>query len=137
LLAHKAYAEGRVAVENALGFGGMLNYNAIPSCVYLQPELATVGLDEKTAASLGREVRVGRFDFRNNGRALCLGEREGKVKVVTDKETHVILGAQIFGPQATELISELTLAVSLEIKAEILADLVHPHPTLSEAVMEA
>ena len=137
LLAHKAYAEGRVAVENALGVRSTLNYNAIPSCVYLQPELATVGLDEKAATLQGHEVKTGRFDFRGNGRAQCMGEREGMVKVVTDKESHVILGAQLFGPQATELISELTLAVSLGLKAEILADLVHPHPTLSEAVMEA
>ena len=137
LLAHKAYAEGRVAVENALGRSSALNYNAVPSCVYLQPELASVGLDEKTAVALGREVKTGRFDFRHNGRAQCMGEREGMVKVVTDKATHVILGAQLFGPQATELISELTLAVAAGIKAEVLADLVHPHPTLSEAVMEA
>ena len=137
LLAHKAYAEGRVAIENALGANLSLNYNAIPSCVYLQPELASVGLDEKTATALGREVKTGRFEFRHNGRAQCMGEREGMVKVVTDQESHVILGAQIFGPQATELISELTLAVSLGLKAEVLADLVHPHPTLSEAVMEA
>ena len=137
LLAHKAYAEGRVAIENALGANLSLNYNAIPSCVYLQPELASVGLDEKIATALGREVKTGRFEFRHNGRAQCMGEREGMVKVVTDQESHVILGAQIFGPQATELISELTLAVSLGLKADILADLVHPHPTLSEAVMEA
>lgn len=137
LLAHKAYAEGRVAIENALGANLSLNYNAIPSCVYFQPELASVGLDEQTATLQGRAVKTGRFDFRNNGRAQCMGEREGMVKVVTDKESHVILGAQILGPQATELISELTLAVSLGLKAEIIADLVHPHPTLSEAVMEA
>ncbi len=137
LLAHKAYVEGRVAIENALGANLFLNYNAIPSCVYLQPELASVGMDEKTATAQGREVKTGRFDFRANGRAQCMGEREGMVKVVTDKESHVILGAQILGPQATELISELTLAVSLGLKADILADLVHPHPTLSEAVMEA
>lgn len=137
LLAHKAYAEGRVAVENALGMSSNLNYNAIPSCVYLQPELASVGLDEKAAVAQGRAVRTGRFDFRHNGRAQCLGERDGLVKVVVDKTTHVILGAQIFGPQATELIAELTLAVAAGIRAEVLADLVHPHPTLSEAVMEA
>ena len=137
LLAHKAYAEGRVAVENALGMGSNLNYHAIPSCVYLQPELASVGINEKAAAAQEREVKTGRFEFRHNGRAQCLGEREGLVKVVIDKETHVVLGAQLFGPQATELITELTLAVAAGIKAEIIADLVHPHPTLSEAVMEA
>lgn len=137
MLAHKAYAQGRVAVENALGVGGIMNYNAVPSCVYIQPELASVGLDEKAAVAMGREVKTGCFDFRHNGRAQCMGEREGMVKVVTDKETHVILGAQLFGPQATELISELALAVSLGLRAEIIADLVHPHPTLGEAVMEA
>ncbi|MDT8900317.1 dihydrolipoyl dehydrogenase [Anaeroselena agilis] len=137
LLAHKAYAEGRAAVENALGSSCGVNYQAVPSCVYIQPELATVGLNENEAAQQGREVKLGRFYFRNNGRALCLGERDGLVKVVADSRTHGILGAQIFGPQATELISELTLAVAMGIKAEVLADLVHPHPTLSEAVMEA
>lgn len=137
LLAHKAYAEGRVAVENAVGASQTLNYQAVPSCVYIQPELATVGMNEAEAAAQGREVRTGRFYFRNNGRALALGEREGLVKVVADSRTHTVLGAQIFGPQATELISELTLAVSLGLRAEVLADLVHPHPTLSEAVMEA
>lgn len=137
LLAHKAYAEGRVAVENALGFSRSLNQQAVPSCVYIQPELATVGLNEAEAVVQGREVKTGRFNFRNNGRALALGEREGMVKVVTDSRTQVILGAQILGPQATELISELTLAVSLGLRADVLADMVHPHPTLSEAVMEA
>ncbi|GMB00983.1 dihydrolipoyl dehydrogenase [Pelosinus sp. IPA-1] len=137
LLAHKAYAEGRVAVENALGFSRSLNQQAVPSCVYIQPELASVGLNETEAMAQGREVKTGRFYFRNNGRALALGEREGLVKVVTDSRTQVILGAQILGQQATELISELTLAVSLGLSADVLADLVHPHPTLSEAVMEA
>ncbi|VBB08897.1 pyridine nucleotide disulphide reductase class-i signature [Lucifera butyrica] len=137
LLAHKAYMEGRIAVENALGFPRIMNEQTVPSCVYIQPELATVGLNESEAAAQGREVRTGRFYFRNNGRALCLGEREGLVKVVTDSRTHIVLGGQILGPQATELISELTIAVSLGLKADVLADLVHPHPALSEAVMEA
>lgn len=137
LLAHKAYAEGRVAVENIFGLPTVLNRQTISSCVYIQPELATVGMNETVAVAQGYEVKTGRFAFRNNGRALALGEREGLVKVVIDSCTHAILGAQIFGPQATEMISELTLAVSLGLKAEVLADLVHPHPTLSEAVMEA
>ncbi len=137
LLAHKAYAEGKAAVENALGFSSSLKPQTIPACVYIQPELATVGLNEAEALAAGYEVRVGRFHFRNNGRALALGERDGLVKVVTDKQTQVILGAQILGAHATELISELTLAVTLGLTADVLADLVHPHPTLSEAVMEA
>lgn len=137
LLAHKAYAEGKIAAENAFGYTKLLNRQAIPSCVYIQPELATVGLNEVEAMALGHEVKTGRFYFRNNGRALALGQRDGFIKVVTDKETHVILGTQILGPEATELISEITLAVSLGLKADVLADLVHPHPTLSEVVMEA
>jgi len=137
MLAHKAYAEGRIAVENALGLSKIMTYNALPSCVYIQPELAAVGMTEQEAAEKGYEVRVGRFMFRTNGRALCMGERDGLVKVVTDSRTRIILGAQIFGPSATELISELTMAIAFNHTADEVADLIHPHPTLSEAVMEA
>jgi dihydrolipoamide dehydrogenase len=137
LLAHLAFAQGRVAVENAFGMQSCLNENAVPACVYTNPEVASVGLSEEQAKNKGIAVKVGRFDFRNNGRALCHGEREGFVKVVTNSETGVILGAGILGHNASELISELTLAISLGAKAEVLADLIHPHPTLSEAVMEA
>jgi len=137
LLAHLAFAQGRVAAENAFGMQSRLNENAVPACVYTNPEVASVGLSEEQAKNKGIAVKVGRFDFRNNGRALCHGEREGFVKVVTNNETGVILGAGILGHNSSELISELTLAVSLGAKAEVLADLIHPHPTLSEAVMEA
>jgi len=137
LLAHLAFAEGRVAAENAMGMHSRINYNAVPSCVYTNPEAASVGLNEEQAKEKGIAFKVGRFDFRNNGRALCHGEREGFVKVITEESTGVILGARILGPNASELISELTLAVSLGVKAEALADLIHPHPALAEAVMEA
>jgi len=137
LLAHLAFAEGRVAAENALGYSSRLNYNAVPSCVYTHPEVASVGLNEEDCLKKGIKVKTGRFDFRANGRALCLGEREGFVKVVIDARTHVILGAQILGAQASEMISEVTLAVSLGVTADVLAELVHPHPALSEAIMEA
>ncbi|MHB8076769.1 dihydrolipoyl dehydrogenase [Desulfosporosinus fructosivorans] len=137
LLAHLAFAEGRVAAENAMGIKSMLNYAAVPSCVYTNPEVAAVGLSEDQAKEKGIAVKVGRFDFRNNGRALCHGEREGFVKVITEEGTGVILGARILGPHASELISEITLAVSLGIKAEVLADMIHPHPALAEAMMEA
>ena len=137
LLAHLAFTEGRVAAENAMGKQSRINYNAVPSCVYTNPEVASVGLNEEQAKEKGIAVKTGRFDFRNNGRALCHGEREGFVKVITEESTGVILGARILGPHASELISELTLAVSLGVKAEILADLIHPHPALAEAVMEA
>jgi len=137
LLAHLAFAEGRVAVENALGMESRLNYDAVPSCVYTHPELASVGLNEVEAGRRGIPVCVGRFDFRQNGRALALGERDGFVKIVISAEGHTILGGQILGAQSSEIISELTLAISLGVKAEILADMIHPHPTLSEAIMEA
>lgn len=137
LLAHLAFAEGRVAAENAMGIPSRLNYNAVPSCVYSNPEIASVGMNEEQAKEKGLTVKTGRFDFRNNGRALCHAEREGFVKVITEADTGVILGARILGLHASELISELTLAVDQRIKAEVLADLIHPHPTLSEAVMEA
>jgi len=136
LLAHLAFAEGRVAVENALGMESKLNYDAVPTCVYTHPELASVGINEQEAGRRGIPVRVGRFDFRQNGRALAMGERDGFVKIVINADNHVILGGQILGAQASEMISELTLAVTLGVKAEILADMIHPHPTLSEAVME-
>lgn len=137
LLAHLAFAQGRAAAENAFGIKSRINQNAIPACVYTHPEVASVGLSEEQAKNHGIDVKIGRFDFRSNGRALCHGEREGFVKVITDKGTGIILGAVILGHNASELISELTLAVSVGIKAEVLADLIHPHPTLSEAVMEA
>lgn len=137
LLAHKAFAEGRVAAENALGLESRLNYDAVPSCIYTHPELASVGINEQEAQKRGIAVRVGRFDFRQNGRALTMGEREGFVKIVVDANKHMVLGGQILGSQASEMISELTLAVTLGVKVEILADMIHPHPTFSEAVMEA
>lgn len=137
LLAHLAFAEGRVAAENAMGIKSRLNYGAVPACVYTNPEVASVGLSEDQAQAKGLVVKVGRFDFRNNGRALSHGEREGFVKVITEEGTGVVLGARILGPHASELISEITLAVSLGAKAEVLADMIHPHPALAEAVMEA
>jgi len=136
LLAHLAYAEGRVAAENALGIESAVNYNAVPSCVYTSPEIATVGLTQQEGENRGQEVRIGKSYFRQNGRALTLGERDGFVKIIANKENTVI-GAQILGADASELISELTLAVALKANAGVLADLIHPHPSLSEAVWEA
>lgn len=137
LLAHLAFAEGRVAVENALGLNSGIDYNSVPNCIYTHPELASVGMSEKEALRMGIPFRIGRFDFRQNGRALANNERDGFVKIVINANDHVILGGQILGAQASEMISELTLAVSLGLKAEILTNIIHPHPTLSEAIMEA
>lgn len=136
LLAHLAYAEGRVAAENALGLSTTVNYNAVPSCFYTMPEYATVGLNEQSAAQHGIPIRVGRSYFRTNGRAQTLGEREGFAKVIA-AEDGTILGAQILGSDASELISEMTLAVTVGANVSLLADMVHPHPTLSEVIWEA
>lgn len=136
LLAHLAFMEGRVAAENALGRSSKVNYNAVPACIYTNPEVASVGITEDEAKQSGISVKVGRFDFRNNGRALTLGEREGFVKVIASQD-NVIIGGQILGVNASEMISELTLAITLKAKADDLADMIHPHPALGEAVWEA
>lgn len=137
LLAHLAYAEGKVAAENALGYDSKVNYDAVPSCVYTNPEVASVGINEEEAINRGIDINIGEFYFRNNGRALSLGEREGFVRIFVDKNTGIILGGEIFGTNASEMISEITLAITLKAKAEVIADMIHPHPTLSEAIWEA
>lgn len=136
LLAHLAFMEGRCAAENAMGQSTTINYNTIPACVYTTPESATVGLTEKEALAKGMTPKTGRFELRHNGRALTLGEREGFVKIVAD-ENGVIIGGQILGENASEMISEITLAITLGVKAEVLADMIHPHPSISEAIWEA
>lgn len=136
LLAHLAFMEGKVAAENAMGIESKVNYNAVPACVYTNPEIASVGMTEDAAKRLGKSVKIGRFNFRNNGRALTLGEREGFVKIIADQD-NTIIGGQILGSHASEMISELTLAITLKAKASDLADMIHPHPTLNEAIWEA
>lgn len=136
LLAHLAFMEGKVAAENAMGLSSKVNYSAVPACVYTNPEVASVGMTEDDAKQAGISVKVGRFNFRNNGRALTLGEREGFVKVVADQD-NIIIGGQILGANASEIISELTLAITLKAKANDLADMIHPHPSLGEAIWEA
>ncbi len=136
LLAHLAYAQGRAAAENAMGIKSNVNYNAVPSCVYTTPEIASVGINESEATAQGINAKIGRFDFRVNGRALTLGERDGFVKIVAD-ENGVILGGQILGANASEMITELSLAVALKLTAEQIADIIHPHPAMCEAIWEA
>lgn len=136
MFAHLAFMEGKVAAENAMGIPGKVNYNAVPACVYTNPEVASVGITEDAAKQAGIPIKVGRFNFRNNGRALTLGEREGFVKIIADQDNNII-GGQILGSHASEMISELTLAITLKAKASDLADMIHPHPALSEAIWEA
>ncbi len=113
------------------------NHRAVPACVYTSPEIASVGLSEEEAVELGYDISLGRFPYTANGRALALGERDGFVKIVTDKETDEILGVHILGPNASNLISEAVVAMRLECTSEELSKAIHPHPSLSEAIMEA
>jgi len=137
MLAHKAEEEGIAAVELMAGQAGHVNYDAIPNVVYTAPELASVGLSEEEAAARSLAVAVGAFPFMANGRARCLGETEGTVKVLADARTDRIVGVHILGPRASDLIAEVTLAIEFEASAEDLARTPHAHPTLPEAVREA
>ncbi len=137
LLAHFASAQGEVAVENALGHPSKLNPRVVPRCVYTLPEVASVGLAEKEAAESGYKIKVGRFPFAASGKATAIGYREGFVKIVADSKYDEILGVHIVGPHATDLIGEAVVAMQLESTAEELARSIHPHPTLTEALMES
>jgi dihydrolipoamide dehydrogenase len=139
LLAHKAMAEGLLAAEIIAGVTEQrsIDRSSIPRCAYTNPQVAAVGLTEKEALEAGYEVKIGRFPFRANGKALALGESEGLVKIVSHSGTDEILGAQLIGPEVTEILGEITLAKVLESTSQELSSIIHPHPTLSEAIMEA
>jgi dihydrolipoamide dehydrogenase len=135
LLAHVASAEAEVAVESMLGHQASLDYSSVPRCVYTHPEISSVGV---LARPENRDlILTGKFPFSASGKASCLGELEGFVKVIADKESHEIIGGVIAGPQATELVSELSLAVSSKTKLEQLIGAIHAHPTLHESIREA
>jgi dihydrolipoamide dehydrogenase len=142
-LAHVASAQGILAAESIAGAGTPssqergLDYEAMPRCVYSQPQVASFGLTEAQAVERGHKIKVGRFPFLASGKALALGEREGFVKIVTDARCGEILGAHLVGPEVTELLPELVLARNWELTPEEIARSVHAHPTLSEAIMEA
>lgn len=138
MLAHKASHEGIIAAERAAGDSSHpLNPANIPSCTYCHPEVASVGRTEKQALEDGFEVKVGKFPFSANGRALTAGAPDGMVKIVADAKYGEVLGVHMVGHNVTELIAEATLGRVLETTVEELANTVHAHPTLSEAVMEA
>ncbi len=137
MLAHAASAEGIVAAENAMGGNAAMAYDAIPFCVYVTPEIAGVGLAEEAAGSRGLDVAVGRAAYGANGRAQTLGEPQGMVKLVADAASGRLLGAHLFGAQASELVAEAALAVKNGLTVRQLADTVHSHPTLSETLAEA
>jgi dihydrolipoamide dehydrogenase len=138
MLAHKAEHEGVVCIEAIKGLHPPpLDKNLIPGCTYCQPQIASVGLTEAKAKEGGREIRVGRFPFAGNGKAIALGEDQGLVKVVFDKKTGQLLGAHMIGAEVTELIQGYVIAMNLETTEEELMHTVFPHPTLSEMMKEA
>jgi len=136
-LAHKASKEGIVAAEVASGHPASADWRAMPSAIFTDPEVATVGLDEAQAAAQGIQVRIGKVPFAAIGRALAAGETEGFVKVVMDARTERLLGVQIVGPDASDLISEMAIALEMGASVQDIALTIHPHPTLPEAIMEA
>jgi len=137
MLAHKASKEGTVAAEVIAGEASALDYQAIPAAVFTDPEIGTVGMTEAAAEEEGFEPVVGRFPFRASGRALTTGHSDGFVRVVADEDSGFILGAQVVGPEASELIAELALAIEMGATLEDVATTIHTHPTLAESVMEA
>jgi len=138
MLAHVGSAQGIVCAENIAGAETVtLDYEMMPRATYCQPQIASFGLTEVQARERGHTVKVGRFPFQANGKALGLGDYAGWVKIVVDEKYGEILGAHMIGPEVTELLPELTLARSMELTPAEIARNVHAHPTLSEALMEA
>lgn len=136
-LAHKASYEGKIAAEAISGEKSEIDYIGIPAVAFTDPELATVGLTEEQAKDKGYNVKVGKFPFGANGRALSLGNTDGFLKLITREEDGLVLGGQIAGPNASDMISEIALAVEAGMTAEDIALTIHPHPTLGEITMEA
>ncbi len=138
MLAHKAEHEGVVCVEAIKGLNPhAMDKRLIPGCTYCSPQVASVGLTEAAAKEAGYEIRVGRFPFIGNGKAIALGEPEGLVKVVFDKKTGALLGAHMVGAEVTELIQGYVVAMNLETTEAELMHTIFPHPTLSEMMKEA
>ena len=137
-LAHVASQEGIRAVEHLAGENpAPINYRQVARCIYSNPEVASIGLTEKEAINQGYQIKVGKFPFRGNGKALVFGQSEGFVKIIVDQKTDDLLGIHMIGPHATDLISEGSLALFLDATPWEISHSIHPHPTLSEAIMEA
>jgi dihydrolipoamide dehydrogenase len=137
MLAHKASKQGIVAAEVIAGLSTIADFHAIPSAVFTDPEIATVGMTEAEAQNKGYRVKVGRFPFRASGRAMIARETDGFVKVVAESESETVLGVHIVGPEASNLISEAALAIEMGATLGDIGFTVHPHPTLPESLMEA
>ena len=139
MLAHKASHEGIICIEKIAGLANVhpMDKNRIPGCTYCHPQVASVGMTEAAAKEAGRKVRVGRFPFMGNGKAIALGEPEGMIKTVFDEKTGELLGAHMVGAEVTELIQGYVVAMGLETTEAELMHTVFPHPTLSEMMHES
>jgi len=137
MLAHVASREGIVAVENISGKEVLMDYKVVPNCVFSMPEVASVGLTEAEARKENDNIKVSKFPFMANGKALGMGETEGMVKIIADGDTLKLLGVHILGVHASDLIAEGALALSMEATAEEIINTIHAHPTLAEAIAEA
>jgi len=137
MLAHTASHEGIIAAENICGENKIISYDKIPSCIYIDPEIACIGLTEVAAKEKYKNVKVGKFPMVANGKSLVEGDTEGIFKVIIDGESNEILGVHLYGKHTTDMISEIALAMTLEATAEEVIGTIHPHPTVSEAVAEA
>jgi dihydrolipoamide dehydrogenase len=137
MLAHKASAEAEIAAEVIAGHKAEYAPATIPAVIFTDPEIATAGMSEPEAKAAGFELQTGKFPFGASGRAVAINEAEGFVRVIADRKTGRVLGIQIVGPEASDLISEAALAIEMNAYLDDLAMTVHPHPTLGEAVMEA
>lgn len=137
LLAHKAMKEGETAAEIIAGMDKKMDYRVVPWAIFSSPEIASVGLTEEEAKNKGVDVITGEFPFTANGKAVSMNATDGEVKIVANKETNEVIGAQIVGPEASVMIAELALAVEKKLSLRDIADTIHTHPTLSEATMEA
>jgi dihydrolipoamide dehydrogenase len=138
LLAHTASAQGVLCAENIAGkTTSPINYAMIPRAIFCQPQVASFGYTEAQARELGVPIKVGKFPYQANGKALGLGESTGFVKIIIDERYGEILGAHMIGPEVSELLPELTLAQKNELTILEVMQNIHTHPTLSEAILEA
>ncbi|WP_298778256.1 dihydrolipoyl dehydrogenase [uncultured Fretibacterium sp.] len=137
MLAHVASREGEVAVENIMGHAVDMDYTTTPGAIYTSPEIATVGLSEKDAAKRGLKVKVGSFPLMLNGKSMITGDTSGVIKIIADDETHQILGVEMVGGPATDMIAEGALALHFKATPDDLLNTIHAHPTVAEAVAEA
>jgi len=136
-LAHKATKEGEIAAEIIAGHKAARDWRVMPAAIFTEPEIATAGIREKEAKERGLAVKIGKFPFSVSGRAMALGETDGFIKAIIDAKTNEVLGVGIVGPEASDIISEASLAIEMCAFAEDVGMTIHPHPTLGEAMMES